>query len=170
MSSSVSWPPDLPVETSSPSRIDSRIGSRIKDDPLEILKGDWKDEGRRCLSVDEHWIAECGKFYDYLCVDISPANFFVLNCPPNLIVQFASQQLFVRRSQATPPTFFLRSTLPPYKPLYCPLNFSIVLDLLLSMSNKGYRSCSLAIISTRECKARANRNFLLVKNGAPLLA
>jgi hypothetical protein len=39
-----------------------------------------------------------------------------------------------------------------YKQLYCPFIISIILYLHLSTSNKGYRSCSLAIISTNRPK------------------
>jgi hypothetical protein len=33
----------------------------------------------------------CGKYHDYLCVDILPPNFFVLFCPPNLFALFSLQ-------------------------------------------------------------------------------
>jgi hypothetical protein len=36
-----------------------------------------------------------GKYFDYFYVDISPANFFVPNCPPIIFVYFARQHIFV---------------------------------------------------------------------------
>jgi hypothetical protein len=53
-----------------------------------------------------------------------------------------------RRSHATPPFLFLGSIWLLYKLLYCPRPDGTVWDLHLSTLNNGYRSCSLAIIST----------------------
>jgi hypothetical protein len=98
----------------------------------------------------------CGKYYAYLYVDIHPANFFV-----PISRQFSTSVLCIRLQKYlclgeamlhTPLPLISWIRLITIHITRCTAHnrtVHIVLDLHLSTLNKGYHSCSLAIISTR---------------------
>jgi hypothetical protein len=77
-------------------------------------------------------IVKCWKYYCYLSwqIQVWPPIFHCSFLPPN-----------IDATLLCPPNFHGSASI-LYKPLYRPLFFSNVLDLILIGTNKGYHSCS----------------------------
>jgi hypothetical protein len=112
------------LHLSAPSSRSIHYSLRLRDQSAVVVKGPFT-RGRFCLFL-------CGKYYGYLSewIQLFPPMSHCLFLPPNIDATLLR------------PLIFLGSASILYIPLYRPLIFSNILDLILFGSNKGYPSCS----------------------------